>query len=229
MFELPSDREILDAIDENNISILAGLCMPLAKTHDNWRFSQDICIKLSVHNDPSIRRDAILSLSLITLFHHKIEKNIIKPVLLNGLEDKDQKVREAAQTALNDINHWMNWHIGNAQKNKRKIKPIKEQNNINKPRIKFSFEGSLLQALISISFEFENCGKVGDILYSTSGSKKSFKLNDNDFICVYKGLLRAIESHRYPNKSGKEYNSVKELIKIFEQLHLEQRYTEIRL
>jgi len=46
------------------------------------------------------------------------EKNILKPVLLNGRKDENAEVKMAAETAIQDINNWMKWNIGGAQKRK---------------------------------------------------------------------------------------------------------------
>lgn len=100
----------------------------------------------------------------------------------------------------------------------------------NKPKIKFTVEGVYLQVLCGLCAEFEGCGKVSDILLSVHSEKKNLKLNDPDFICIYKGLLKALNSKtRYPNKMGNEYKTVMELKNIFERLHFEQRGNEIRL
>lgn len=100
----------------------------------------------------------------------------------------------------------------------------------NKPKIKFTVEGIYLQVLRSLSSDFKDCGKAGDILLSAHSEKKNLKLNDHEFICVYKGLLKALNNDkRYPKKSGNEYNTVMELKRTFEQLHIEQRGYEIRL
>lgn len=99
----------------------------------------------------------------------------------------------------------------------------------NKPKIKLTIDGNHLQVLRAISSEFIDCGKVADILLSAHAEKKNLKLNDNDFICVYKGILNALNSNRYPNKKGNEYNTVKELKGLFEKLHVKQRHNEIRL
>jgi len=126
-YNLPSDKEITQAIKENNIEILKDLCIPLGKQHENWRFAQDICVKLSDHENEGIRASALLGLSMTVMRNLKIEKNIIKPVLLRGLKDESEEVRNAAKTTIQDINSWMKWNIGQAQRNKSNEKRYQER------------------------------------------------------------------------------------------------------
>ena len=128
-YSLPSDTEIMQAIKENNEELLKDLCIPLGKMHENWRFSQDVCVKLSDHGNEVIRSSALLGLSMTVMRHLKIEKNIVKPVLLRGRNDQSEVVRNAAETAINDINSWMKWSIGQAQKNKENEKRYEERKN----------------------------------------------------------------------------------------------------
>jgi hypothetical protein len=229
MFELPSDKEITRAVKTNDLDLLSDLCIPLAKLHENWKFVQEVCVELSGHENEGIRGSALMGLSMVSLFHNKLEKNIVKPVLLRGLKDDSEFVKRAANTAIQDINSRLQWKIGIAQTKKVKEKPSHHQNSSHISKIKFTLEGDLLQAFIAISYEFEDCGKLEEMLLSTSSPKKNFKLNDSDFLCVYKGMLKALAGERYPNKSGNEFNAVKELVNMFDNLHLIQRCSEIKI
>jgi hypothetical protein len=119
-YYLPSDKEIWQAIKSNNLEVLRELCIPLGKVHANWKFAQDVCVELSGHEDEGIRGSALMGLSMVTMCHQKIEKNIVKPVLLRGLKDESEFVRHAANTAVQDINSWMKWRIGQAKVNKKR-------------------------------------------------------------------------------------------------------------
>ena len=116
------ERKILDAIQDDDIDILAETCIEVCYSHENWRFAQDICIQLSQHNDPSIRQTAFHGLSMSVMQNLKAEKNILKPVLLKGRKDENPDVRMAAETTIQDINSWMKWNIGGAKERKAQEK-----------------------------------------------------------------------------------------------------------
>ncbi|MFT4907716.1 MAG: hypothetical protein ACI978_001799 [Oleispira sp.] len=117
-----TDREILDAIRDNDLDVLKRTCIDLSYNHENWKFAQEICAQLSQHNDPSIRQSAFYGLSMSVMRNLKAEKNLLKPVLLKGLSDQDPDVKMAAETAIQDINGWLKWNIGGAQKRKAQEK-----------------------------------------------------------------------------------------------------------
>lgn len=85
----------------------------------------------------------------------------------------------------------------------------------NTPKIKISVKGTMLDAFRAISAEFNNCGKLADIFISIQTQNKTLKINDEDFYCLYKGIINALNNkNRYRNKTSNEYNEVLR-IKIF--------------
>jgi len=70
-----------------------------------------MCVKLSEHPDERARANAILGLAYVARTKGKLEKYIVKPVLLKALqENKEYECRII--DAINDINIFMNWDIG---------------------------------------------------------------------------------------------------------------------
>ncbi len=91
------------------------------------------------------------------------------------------------------------------------------------------FEGELLQAMRAIVSEFVQCGKVSGILLGAYAENKKIKLTDADFICVYNGVLNALNSHRYPSKKSNEYMSILKIKMLLENEYLIQRGCEVHL
>ena len=78
----------------------------------------------------------------------------------------------------------------------------------------------MLETFRAISSEFQACGKLEQIILNTQPKHNKLKINDKDFKCLYKGVLKAQENDFcYPNKTGKEYENI---IKI--QVFLENSY-----
>ena len=113
-----SDREAMAAIASNDIDRLRTLPIDLGFNHENWRFIQNVCVRLSEHPDSWVRSNSLLGLSYAARFRGRVEKNIVKPVLLRALKDSDSRVASVAQEAIEDINHLMKWKIGGAKKQK---------------------------------------------------------------------------------------------------------------
>jgi hypothetical protein len=113
------DREAMDAIAKDDVERLRTLPIDLGFNHENWRFIQDVCVRLSEHDDPSVRSSSLLGLSYAARFRGKVERNVVKPVLLRALKDRDSNVASVAQDAIDDINHLMKWRIGGAKRQKR--------------------------------------------------------------------------------------------------------------
>lgn len=113
-----SDREAMDAIAKDDIGTLITLPIDLGFNHENWRFVQDICVRLSSHKNWRIRANSLLGLLYLARFRHQLEKNVVKPVLLRGLKDPHPDVVYNAQDAIKGINRFMSWRIGGAQRQK---------------------------------------------------------------------------------------------------------------
>ena len=114
-----ADREAMDAISRDDVERLRTLPIDLGFNHESWRFIQDVCVRLSEHRDPWVRSNSLLGLSYAARFRGKVEKNIVKPVLLRALKDADPRVAAVAQDAIEDINTLMSWRIGGAKRQKK--------------------------------------------------------------------------------------------------------------
>lgn len=112
------DREAMEAIAQDNVDRLITLPIDLGFHHEDWRFIQDVCVRLSGHRDWRIRANALLGLSYAARFRGRVEKNIVKPVLLQALKDSSPEVVSTAHDAIEDINRLMGWRIGGAKRQK---------------------------------------------------------------------------------------------------------------
>lgn len=106
-----TEQEVLDAIRRNDVERLLMIPIELGFHHENWRFIQDISVKLSEHEDPRVRANALFGIEYAARFRGHVEKNIVKPVLLRALRDQDANVSSRAQETIEAINHLMGWNI----------------------------------------------------------------------------------------------------------------------
>lgn len=112
------DREAMDMIAQDDIERLRLLPIDLGFNHENWRFIQDVCVRLSDLRDTIIRANALMSLSYVARFRGRLDKNVVKPVLLRGLRDSEPLVAQEAADAIEAINKLMGWRIGRAKRQK---------------------------------------------------------------------------------------------------------------
>lgn len=116
--EAMTDREVIDALNGTDLDTIRRIPINVGFNHENWKFIQDICVRLSDHADTYVRANALLGLSYAARFRGRVEKNIVKPILLRGLKDSDPHVVGTAQDAIIDINRLMGWRIGGAKRQK---------------------------------------------------------------------------------------------------------------
>ncbi len=106
-----TNEEIETILQNNNIDELIVSPLSIGKYHPNWKFAQDLCVKLSEYPDSRVNANAILGLAYIARTKSKLEKHIVKPVVLRGLrENKEFEWR--INDAIEDINLFMKWNIG---------------------------------------------------------------------------------------------------------------------
>lgn len=113
-----TEKEAMEAIRNDDIERLIRLPIDLGFNHENWKFIQDVSVRLSEHKNPIIRANSMLGLMYAARFRGRVEKNIVKPVLLKALKDEDPRVSSNAKDAIDDINHSLKWNIGGAKRQK---------------------------------------------------------------------------------------------------------------
>jgi len=113
-----SDGDVIAAIKKDDIEVLRLVPIQLGFHHENWKFIQDVCVRLSEHPDAWVRHNSLLGLSYAARFRGRVEKNIVKPILLRALKDSDSDVAGTAQDVIDEINLLMDWRIGGAKKQK---------------------------------------------------------------------------------------------------------------
>lgn len=115
-----SEAEVLDAIASDDVERLRLVCIELGMHHDNWKFIQDIAVRLSDHPDTWVRRNALFGIEYAARFRGRIEKNVVKPVLLRALRDEASEVSSFAEEVIATVNQLMGWNIGGAKQQRER-------------------------------------------------------------------------------------------------------------
>lgn len=105
-----TDSEIFAILEHGNINDLSTLPLTVGEHHPDWKFAQNVCVRLSDHNDAMIRANAMLGFAYIARTKGKLDKNIVKPIILREL--KENKFNKGRITdAIDDIKIFMKWDV----------------------------------------------------------------------------------------------------------------------
>jgi len=104
------DITIKQILQFGTIEEMIILPLSIGQHNPNWKYAQDICVKLSNHDDERVRANAALGLAYTARTKGKLEKHIVKPVLLKLLNDCTE-YRWRIIDAIEDINLFMKWRI----------------------------------------------------------------------------------------------------------------------
>ena len=105
-------NEVRETINSGIIDDIIVLAVAVGVSDLNWKQAQDICVELSKHENENVRGNSAMGLSHIARTERKLEKNVIKPVLLKLLKECTGQNNGKVMDAIRDINWYMKWNIG---------------------------------------------------------------------------------------------------------------------
>lgn len=102
-------------------TIEESILLPLraGETMLDWKSAQTICIKSFDSDDQRVRANAALGLAYIARTKGKLEKHLVKPLLVKELRENIEN-RWRIIDAITDINYYLGWHL--EEKSLEKIK-----------------------------------------------------------------------------------------------------------
>lgn len=98
-------------IEGKSIDDLILLPLSMGETCPSWKKTQDICVILSNHDDERVRANSALGLAYTARTKRRLEKHIVKPVLLNLLKTTNEYQWRIIDS-IEDINYYLKWTIG---------------------------------------------------------------------------------------------------------------------
>jgi hypothetical protein len=103
--------EIKKIISTGTIEDMIILPLAVGENENNWKIAQDICVELSAHEDERVRSNAALGFAYIARTKGKLEKHIVRPILLKLLRECVEYKYNVID-AISDIKIFMKWNIG---------------------------------------------------------------------------------------------------------------------
>lgn len=101
--------EMQKAIDENDIEKLIYVPLFASLYFEDRDYAEEICIKLSTHNDENIRANAIEGFEHIARIDGKLNKEVVKPIIEAGLKDKNDFVRDKSEWTKDATKQYFKW------------------------------------------------------------------------------------------------------------------------
>ena len=78
---------------------------------ENPAWAQEVCLRLSQHTDPTVRRNAVLGISHIARLHGVLDRDLVVPVIESALQDAEPLVRGQADDVASDLEVFLGWRI----------------------------------------------------------------------------------------------------------------------
>lgn len=97
------DKEIKRILQLGNIEELMILPLSVGEYHTDWKTAQNVCVDLSNHSDERVRANSALGFAYIARTKGKLEKHIVKPILLELLKNCSEH-RGRVVDSIQDIN-----------------------------------------------------------------------------------------------------------------------------
>ena len=97
--ERADPRELL------HVSVVISLNPP------DCRWSQALCVRLATHPDEEVRGNAVLAFGHLARTCGHLDEPTVKPILETALQDPSPYVRSQAQSAADDVEHFLHWRL----------------------------------------------------------------------------------------------------------------------
>jgi len=75
----------------------------------DWRYAQDLCIRLSSHPHFNMRGNAVLGFGHIARVHQQLDQVVVQPIIEAALRDANDYIRGHGVDAADDTAHFLGW------------------------------------------------------------------------------------------------------------------------
>jgi hypothetical protein len=106
-----TDADVDAAIRRNDPAELPLVPVTIALLAAELAQAQDACLKLSMHENPNVRGNALACLGHLARRFRRLDEQRVKPVIEASLRDADEYVRVLAKSAADEIHQFLGWRI----------------------------------------------------------------------------------------------------------------------
>jgi hypothetical protein len=102
--------EVERALRDDNPDALLMAVIAVSMNESDWKYAQDLCVKLASHPHFNVRGNAVLGFGHIARIHGKLDRPIVQPLIVAALQDESDYVRGQADSAVDDTKIYLGWH-----------------------------------------------------------------------------------------------------------------------
>jgi len=102
-----SEAEAILAGDNRTAMVRTLIAIAMDPPDLDW--AQEICIRFARHEDDYLRGNAILGFGHIARVLRALDRKRVSPIVLAALSDPSPFVRGHAESACDDLSHFLGW------------------------------------------------------------------------------------------------------------------------
>src|SRR5213078_2800281 len=98
---VPWTRETVErAVRDDDTEALQRALIAVSMHDEDWRYAQDLCVRLSSHPHPNVRGNAVLGFGHIARVHGQLDRAVVQPIIQTALRDESDYIRGQAVCAM---------------------------------------------------------------------------------------------------------------------------------
>lgn len=101
--------QIDQALSDDDSEVLLVAVIAASMHDEDWKYAQDLCVRLSGHSHFNVRGNAVLGFGHIARVHGKLDQSLVHPIIKLALKDDDDFIRGQAHDAKDDTEHFLGW------------------------------------------------------------------------------------------------------------------------
>jgi len=103
--------EVEAAIRRNLPRELLTAVLSAAVYGRDLEWAQGVCLRLATHEHFNVRGNAIVGFGHLARLHGRLDRAVVLPIIEAGLADPDEYVRGHADSAADDVEHFLGWSV----------------------------------------------------------------------------------------------------------------------
>jgi hypothetical protein len=108
-------EKVEQILNHGSIEELMILSLSVGSNFPDWKYAQNLCLRLAEHPSDKVRANACLGLAYIARTQQRLEKHLVKPILLRELRCQTE-YRWRVEDAIQKINQYLGWRLGHKWK-----------------------------------------------------------------------------------------------------------------
>ena len=105
-----SHEAVEQALLDDDTEALLRAVIGVSMHDDDWRYAQDLCVRLSSHPHFNVRGNAVLGFGHIARVHRQLDRALVQPIIRAALRDESDYIRGQADRAMDDTVFFLKWH-----------------------------------------------------------------------------------------------------------------------